>query len=120
MKDHIKILAWIYIVLGGLGLFGTLITFFAIAGGGLISGDQEAIRITLIVAFAVSTVMFICFVPGILAGIGLLGLKPWARILTIILGLLNLPGFPVGTLLGIYSLWALLDNESSLLFTNPA
>ncbi len=116
MKDHIKIIAWIYIVLGVLGIFGALVAFAIIVGGGLISGDETAIRITAIVASAIAGLTVLVSAPGIGAGIGLLGYKAWARILAIILALLNLPGFPIGTLLGIYTLWALLDAESSGLF----
>jgi hypothetical protein len=93
-----------------------LAVFAIIAGGGLISGDKTAIGITTIVALAISGFVMLVSIPGIIAGIGLLSFKPWSRILAIILALLNLPGFPVGTVLGIYSLWALLDNESSQLF----
>ncbi len=102
--------------MGVLGILGAFVAFAIIAGGGLISGDQTAIRITSIVALAIGGFVVLVSIPGILAGIGLLGFKPWARILAIILALLDLPGFPVGTVLGIYSLWVLLDSESSLLF----
>jgi len=120
MKDHIKIVAWLYIVMGILGIFGALVVFAVIAGGGLISGDETAIRITMIVGIVIASITALLSVPGIIAGVGLLGYKAWARILAIILALLNLPGFPVGTLLGIYSLWVLLDSESTLVFSaNP-
>jgi len=116
MKDHIKIIAWLYIVMGVLGILAALVAFAVIVGGGLISGDQTAIRITTIVALVIGGFVVLISVPGILAGIGLLSFKPWARILAIVLALLDLPGFPVGTVLGIYSLWVLLDSESSQLF----
>ncbi len=116
MKDHIKIIAWLYIVMGVLGILAALVAFAVIVGGGLISGDQTAIRITTIVALVISGFVVLISIPGILAGIGLLSFKPWARILAIVLALLDLPGFPVGTVLGIYSLWVLLDSESSQLF----
>jgi len=117
MKDHIKIVAWLYIVMGVLGILGALVLFAVIVGGGLISGDDTAIRITMIVGVIMAAFTVLISVPGIIAGIGLLGYKSWARILAIILALLNLPAFPIGTLQGIYSLWTLLDSESSLMFS---
>jgi hypothetical protein len=54
--------------------------------------------------------------PGIIAGVGLLGFHSWARILALVLAVLNLPGFPIGTLLGIYTLYALLDDDAAHLF----
>jgi hypothetical protein len=49
---------------------------------------------------------------GFFAGWGLLHRKPWARMLTIVLSFLALFNIPLGTALGIYSLWVLLPAES--------
>jgi hypothetical protein len=49
---------------------------------------------------------------GFLAGWGLLQREPWARILTIVLSFLALVNLPLGTALGIYSLWVLLPAQS--------
>ena len=116
MKTHVKIVAWLYIVMGLLGILSALVVGALILGGGLISGDDTAIRVTTIVAIVLGSLVVLLSVPGVVAGVGLLGFKPWARILAIILSVLNLPGFPIGTLVGIYSLWVLLDSETSLLF----
>lgn len=117
METHVKIVAWLYIILGVLGVLAAGIVFLAVAGGGLISGDRTAITVTGIVAFAVSGFLLLVSAPGIIAGIGLLSFRPWARILALILGVLNLPAFPTGTILGVYTLYALLDDESSRLFS---
>ena len=47
-------------------------------------------------------------IAGLIAGIGLLGRSPWARMLTIVLGCISLIHFPFGTALGIYTLWVLV------------
>ena len=116
MKPHIQVVAWIYIILGILGILIGLLAGGIVAGGGWISGDQTAIRITSLVAIFVVGMIVIFSIPGIIAGAGLLRYQSWARILAIILALLNLPGFPIGTLLGIYAIWVLFDNESVGLF----
>lgn len=120
MDTHIKVIAWLYIVLGALMLFSACIAVFAIFGGGLISGDQTAINVTGIVAAIVGILIVVFSVPGIIAGFGLLRYQAWARILALVLGVLNLPGFPIGTILGIYTLWALLDEEGAALFQKEA
>ncbi len=51
-------------------------------------------------------------VVGIVAGWGLLERRPWARMLAIVLGFLNLLDMPFGTGLGIYTLWVLLPAQS--------
>ncbi len=51
-------------------------------------------------------------VIGLIAGWGLLQRAPWARMLAIVLGCLNLIHFPFGTALGVYTLWVLLPSEA--------
>jgi hypothetical protein len=77
-----------------------------------IPGAQESLLVT--------TGVLCCFVPGIAAdfaaGLGLLQYKSWARILAIILGILNLILFPVGTAVGIYTLIIMFNEEAKALF----
>jgi hypothetical protein len=60
------------------------------------------------------------FLPGIIAyavaGFGLFKHKSWARILAIILAILNLILFPIGTALGIYTLVIMFNEETKALF----
>jgi hypothetical protein len=55
-------------------------------------------------------------VPGLIVGIGLLKLRPWARILGIVISALDLTHVPFGTALGIYGLWVLFNRETERLF----
>lgn len=118
METHVKVLGWLYIVLGALGVLGGVILGFILLGSGLISGDETAITVLLIVAIIAGGFIFLISVPGIIAGLGLLAYQGWARILAIILGILNLPGFPTGTILGAYTLYVMLDDETSALFAS--
>jgi NADH:ubiquinone oxidoreductase subunit 4 (subunit M) len=51
-------------------------------------------------------------VAGLAAGWGLLQRESWARMLAIVIAVLNLVDLPFGTALGIYTLWVLLPAES--------
>lgn len=51
-------------------------------------------------------------VAGFFAGWGLLQREPWARVVALILGFLSLFNVPIGTALGIYTLWVLLPTQS--------
>jgi hypothetical protein len=53
--------------------------------------------------------------PGgiLLAGIGLLKHREWARVLALILAGFMLIAFPFGTAIGIYAFWVLLSSEGS-------
>jgi hypothetical protein len=51
---------------------------------------------------------------ALIAGYGLLNRRPWGRVLAIIAGVLALIKFPIGTALGIYTLWVLASGASGL------
>jgi hypothetical protein len=122
MRDHVRILAVLHIVFGALGLLAAL-AILAIFGGiaGIVgfTHDPEAhvaIPVLGLIGAAVFVLLLVLSLPGIIAGVGLLKFQPWARILTIILCALNLMNVPVGTALGIYGLWVLLQEETERLF----
>jgi hypothetical protein len=49
---------------------------------------------------------------GLSAGWGLLRREPWARVVILIVGFLALFHVPLGTALGVYTLWVLLPTQS--------
>ena len=123
MATHVRILGILHIVLGVMGLlFGlvVLLIFGGIAGVVRMSDQSSDAQVAIPILAAIGTFVFfvllILSLPGIIAGIGLLQFRPWARILTIILSALELMNVPFGTAIGIYGLWALLSNEGEELF----
>ena len=56
---------------------------------------------------------------GILGGIGVLRRKEWGRILVLIVSFFNLIRVPLGTILGAYSIWALMSDDMIRLFRQP-
>jgi tRNA A-37 threonylcarbamoyl transferase component Bud32 len=120
MEKHVTLVAVLGIVFGGLGIAIGLMGLAAISGGGLISGDIIAMRITRIVGPAVALFFFLTSVPEVIAGIGLLKRRSWARILAIVLAILDLIHIPIGTAIGIYALWVLLNDETARLFADAS
>ena len=57
--------------------------------------------------------------PGIIAGIGLLARAGWGRILTLIIAAFSLLNFPLGTALGAYTFWVLLQSSADKYFGPP-
>ena len=124
MDTHVKVLAALYIVFGVLGtLFGlgmmALLSVIGVAGAAADPDAWMALPILGITGAALGVFMLILSLPGIIAGIGLLKFRPWARILTIVLSALNLMNLPFGTILGVYGLWVMLSDEGSRLFLQP-
>jgi hypothetical protein len=108
MRDHLKILGWLYAASGGVTLLvaaviGTLLGAVGVASAAAAVG---------IVGFVVALIVGVIALPSLICGWGLLNYRPWARTLGIVLSVLQLPSFPVGTALGGYGLWVLLNDES--------
>ena len=124
MDTHVKVLAFLFIIFGilgtlvGLGLMA-LLSVIGVAGAASDPDAWVAIPILGFTGAALGAFILILSLPGIIAGIGLLKFRPWARILTIVLSALNLMNFPFGTIIGIYGLWVMLSDEGSRLFARP-
>ncbi len=116
MRQHVTLVGALHIGMAILGLLVAAIVFVATVGGGMISGDPEAMRITALVGTLVSGFLGILFLPGLIGGIGLLRRWSWARILVMVVSIFDLLVIPLGTVLGIYSLWVLMNNQTEELF----
>jgi hypothetical protein len=127
MDTHVKVLGVFFIVLSAIGLMAALLLALVFtAATGIVSSTADAhgaaIALPLIglTGMALVTFLLILAVPGLVTGIGLLKLKPWARICGIVLSAMHLIHIPFGTILGIYGLWVLLNQDTERLFRSGA
>jgi hypothetical protein len=126
MQDHVKILAVINIIFGALGLIAALVILLVFGGVATLVGAQAdpdariAVPILGAVGGFIALAVIALSIPGIIAGIGLLRLREWARIMGIVLSALNLLHIPLGTIIGVYGLWVLLNNQTVALFQSAA
>ncbi len=128
MDTHVRVLGVLHIVLGGLGVLvglGFLLLFggaASIVGMTAMPQDEKAflaVPILGVIGGAICVLALVVSLPAIIAGIGLLKFRPWARILTLVLSAINLLNVPIGTAIGVYGLWVLLNNETEPLFRQP-
>jgi len=115
-EQHIRILAWLYIIRGVLMMLGAVGVFIAVTVGGLFSGDVVYTLLSPVIAVVVALCLFALSLPTLLAGKGLLEGKGWARVLAMIIGALNVFDIPLGTALCIYTFWVLWGRESDYHF----
>ncbi len=116
MSGHVKVVAWLHIIFGAMGvLFGLFIVIF-FAGIGLASDDPDAFQVLSIVGSVFAYIMIVLSIPDVICGIYILRYKEWSRILGIILAVFDLFMFPIGTAIGIYILWVLLHDDSIAIF----
>lgn len=119
MEKHINIVAALQI---GLSIFNLLIALLIFTVLKLVGGfvdDANGETVLSIIADVLAIVFIIVSIPGILAGLGLYKRKEWARVLTLILSVIEIFNFPFGTAIGIYSIWALIQPETVAAFNMP-
>jgi len=120
MEKHLTILSALFVAMGAFGMVAAGLTFLALTGSGLLSGDRDAILITSGIGVAVAALLAALSLPSLIAGIALYLRTPWARLLALVLACLHLLSIPLGLLFGIYALWVLLDeNTARLLASEP-
>ncbi len=116
MLTHVKVIAWLHIIYGLFTVCIALLVFGGMVVGSMFSGSMLGMIGGGILGSFLGLFLGARGALGIVAGWGLLTLRPWARILTIVLAILGLFSFPFGTILSVYTLWVLFSNEGAALF----
>jgi hypothetical protein len=112
MKSQIELVGILHIVSSGIGILIGIGSFVLLSGIGWVSGDATAMGVLGIIGIVIAIFLGIISIPGLIAGIALLKMKPWARMLTIIVSCLDLFNVPFGTALGVYSLYVLMNDDA--------
>lgn len=106
MGRHVRILGWLHIFLGIVDLLVGLTAFGVLSGIGILSGDPGAFGIMSLIGSFAGVLMLIMALPNLIVGLGLLrNWGGWVIVLAVLLGLINVLHFPVGTAIGIYTFW---------------
>ncbi len=114
MQVHLDVLGWLHVLAGWVGaLTGTALLLLA-AGTASLAADPPV--------DAVTGVMWLLLVTGLVlvmggwlmmaTGRGLVARRPRARLSALLLALPGLCALPFGTALGVYTLWALLNDDA--------
>jgi hypothetical protein len=117
VAKHIKIIAALWAAVGTLFLLGALVLlvlgFFPldhlIPSGALPAGIANLVHALL---FGVAALLLLFAAAHFFAAWGLLHHAGWARILTIVFAFLHLLQVPLGTALGVYTIWVLMGPGS--------
>ena len=123
MKSHVDFLGTLFIVWGlltvvvGVSTLALGVGALALATSASRGGGQVAAGVT---AAAFTTLAFLAIVWGavhVVVGVPLRRHTPWARLIALLLGSVDLLLLPYGTALGGYALYVLLNEEGKALFT---
>jgi len=112
-QQHIKIVAWLNIIGGAIFAVVSVFVFIFFAGIGIVSGEPEALGTLAFIGSLFGFLMMAAGLPGLAAGYGILKGRNWGRLLGIVVAVMNLFNFPIGTAIGGYSLWVLTDDNAA-------
>ena len=127
-EQHNKYLAYAHLAYGTLSALFTLgilvmfgVMFFAIARAPVESSGPSPLPPAFFLIFwLIFAAMYASFtIPSFVAGYALLKRKRWAKIASIIAGVLAAAFFPIGTALCVYTLWFLLSEPGRILYDTP-
>jgi len=118
MEVHKRILAILYIISGSFQILAMIILSSVISIMIPFIMDEAGPEAQWVFVWIVPFIRFIAVgiiilfsIPSIIGGIGLLNHKKWALTLLLILGCFKLFSFPIGTAIGIYTIWVYSENH---------
>ena len=114
-SDEVTLIAIYHFLMAGFLLLG-LCALLGVIGmmAAANSWSDVAFPVLIMVAGALLTIAL--GAAHLVIGIGLLQLSNWTRWGAIILGVLAIPNFPLGTVIGGFSIWYLLTPDAKTLF----
>jgi hypothetical protein len=119
VSPHLRALVWLvqmwgaFCAVAGLAViaFAVAAAFIAFDPAGERPGTEVAAGLTAATLALVGLAAILWSALHILAGQGLRARQPWARVLALALAVCDLVLVPLGTALGLYALWVLLDDS---------
>ncbi len=118
MKKHIAVVGSVQIGFSTLGLMLAVAIFVALSfARGFTENDEPGHTVLSFLSISIPLLFGFLSTVGMVAGIGILVYKPWARYLIIIVSALGCVNIPFGTAKGVYSMWVLLHDDTIKLFT---
>jgi hypothetical protein len=113
---HFKVVAWLHVVEAVFYIGGAILLVLLFSGLGLMADDPQALGILTLVGLCAGGFLLLFGVPVAIAGWGLLRRTDWARVLAMVIAVLGLFLFPIGTIVGIYVIWVLTSQPAAARF----
>lgn len=115
LEKHRQALGILYVVFSALMAFAGIAVFAAFVLGALSVNDPDS-PVVLGLGGALAAFLLLLSLPGFIGGIGLLRRRPWAKVVTFVVAMLSLANFPLGTALGLYTVWFWVQPNAERLF----
>jgi hypothetical protein len=122
-RDHNNLLGIFFMIQGGLvaGIGVLLAIVYGIMGVGMAGAsharDGAVVGgVFIVMAFVIGAIMLVLGAVDLFTGTKIRKVQPIGRTLGIVISILSLFSFPLGTALGIYGLWFLLGDMGKALY----
>jgi hypothetical protein len=113
VREHVRLLGILWLAYSAFHVVGAIVLFVLANTIFARQGQVAPGPVFLHSLFAaLSMVLLAKSIAGFAGGWGLLQREPWGRVLVLIVGFVSLLDVPIGTGLGVYTLWVLLPAES--------
>lgn len=127
-EQHNKYLAYAHLAYGTLSAFLFTLAFLVMFGAMFVAignapagnGAPPPPAFFIVIMLIFGGFYAALTIPSFVAGYALLKRKPWARIASIIAGVVAAAFFPIGTAICVYTLWFLLSEPGKILYDKPA
>jgi len=104
-KTHQKILGAIFIAYGVINLIGGITLLATLNIVNIFVDEPEVIQVVAIFSRLIGSILLVTSIPAIVAGIGYIQGKTWSKNLGLVVGIIYLLFIPIGTVIGIYTIW---------------
>jgi hypothetical protein len=119
MKKHVTIVGALQIGFSSLWLIGAVGFFFLFAFvRGQVGDDETAQTVLGFIGIAFPLFIGVISLLGLVGGIALLSYKGWGRIISLIISGISCLFIPIGTLVGVYTIWVLMQDDTVKLFNH--
>jgi hypothetical protein len=119
-QKHITLVGILTLVHSGLLVAVAILAFGVLTGIGAVSGDEDAFMVLGIIGTVLGGFLLFLSIPGIIGGIALLQHARWSRIFMIVLSAFKLMDVPIGTALGVYTIYVMLRPDVIAVLDPPA
>lgn len=122
-RDHNNLLGIFFLIQGGLLAFtGIMLAIIygamgvAMVGAGRHDGGAAVGGVFIVLAFVIGGLLLLLGALDLFTGFKVRKMAPIGRILGIIVSIMSLFSFPLGTALGVYGLWFLFGDMGKALY----
>jgi hypothetical protein len=121
MRQHLTIVAVLHLLLSAFALLGGITVLTASMAAGALVGTSGAPGTGFLVGTVgsiVGIVLLALALPGLAFAYGIYKRRSWSRILGFVLSAVHLFNIPIGTLIGGYTIWVLMQPETEALLSS--